>query len=151
MGVDAAQSAIARHHNHHADQSQKNTAPAPRAHLVFEHEARQQRAEQGRRLRQHAGRTGADPLLTKIDRHVMQAHRKKAEAEQQRQIAKGRQADAFEHRNQRHEHRRQQKPQQCQMPGIIGLQADVNTGRGIAPARDDEGHGQDDFEGRGGG
>ena len=129
MGVDAAQSVITGHHNHHADQSQKNAAPAPRAHPVLEDEARQQRAEQRRRLRQHTGGAGADTLLAEIQRDVVQAHGKETEREQQRQVAKVRQADASEHRDHRHECRRQQKPQQRQMTGVIGLQTDVNAGR----------------------
>ena len=89
--------------------------------------------------------------MTKIDRHVMQAHGEKTEAEQQRQVLKPGQADAFSQRDQRHERRRQQKSQQGQMSGVVRLQAEMNTGRGVTPARHDKRHGQDDFEGRGGG
>jgi len=67
-------------------------------------------------------------LLADVQRHVMQADGKKSQGEQQRHIARLRQANALERRDHGHEQRRQEKPQQRQMPGVVGLQADVNAG-----------------------
>ena len=133
MGVNAAQAMIARHHNHHAKQSEQHTPPAPQAHLVLEHEARDQRAEQGRGLGQDARSAGADTLLPEVDRHVVQAHGKETQAEHQRQIAQARQANALEHRDHGHEYGSQQEAQERQVHRVIGQQADMDAGRGIAP------------------
>ncbi|MNY44995.1 hypothetical protein D3C86_1800670 [compost metagenome] len=101
-------------------------------------------------MRQHTGRSGADALLAEIQRDVMQADRKETQGRQQRQIAKARQADAADQRDDAHECRSHQKPQQRQMAGIISLQTDMNPGRGIPPAGDDKRHRQHDLEGGGG-
>ena len=111
VGVDAAEATIAGHHRDDADQSQENTPPAPHTHPVLENKTRQQRAEQRSGLRQHTGGAGADTLLAKIDRDVMQAYGEKAEPEQQRHVADARQADAFERCDEGHECRSYQKAQ----------------------------------------
>ncbi|MNK85456.1 hypothetical protein D3C87_1053370 [compost metagenome] len=149
MGIDAAEAMIPGHHNHHADQPQYHAAPTPEAHPILEYETRQQRAEQRRRLRQHTRRAGADALLAEIDRHVMQAHRKEAQPEQQRQIPQFRQVNTPPYRDHGHEHRSDQKSQQRQVHRIVGQQSDVDAGRGVTPAGHDKRHGQDDFQGGG--
>ncbi|MCY1422594.1 hypothetical protein D9M71_382820 [compost metagenome] len=147
MGINAAQAMIARHHNHHAKQPEQHTTPAPQAHLILEHEARDQRTEQRRGLGQDARSASADTLLSEVDRHVVQAHGKEAQAEHQGQISQARQANALEHRDHGHEHRGQQEAQERQVHRVIGLQADMDAGRGVAPARHDKRHGQNDFPG----
>ena len=93
-------------------------------------------------MRQHARRPGADALLADVQRDVMQADREETQGEQQWHVPYARELQTFERGDDRHEHRRQQKPQQRQMPGIVSLQADVDAGWRIRPAADDKRHGQ---------
>ena len=142
MRVDLTHTTITADHNRHADQTQQHTAPTPDTDLILEHKTRQHRAEQWTRLRQHARRPGADALLADVQRDVMQADREETQGEQQWYVPHAGKLKTFERGDDRHEQRRQQKPQQRQMPGIVGLQADVDAGWRIRPAADDKRHGQ---------